>query len=970
MGEEHSEEHQGSSSAVLFTFLAFLVVVGVRKVRTHFQLPSSLLYLSAGILLRTFGSMFISMKGVVELWDKVDHTTILLLFMPALIFEATFATEWYTFKRVLGQISILATSVVLLSASLNAAVIKLLLGYSFTWAEAMLIGTALAATDHVAVVAQLKEVQADRRFEIMIEGETLLNEGTVMVLFFLMYETALGGETDINDAASLFLRLSGGGLALGAVFAVALSYALNNFVDDFLSETNLTIAASYLLFWTAEQHSVHVSGALATVTLGLYMSAYGKTLISPSIESSLHSFWSLAGANIEAIIFMVGGMLFGMQVIEDENLTFGDFFAMLVLFILVQLIRFLVIAIHYPLLSRLGYGLTKEKAIVLALCGLKGVISTALSLMIYDNKSFSPKFRSVILFFTVSISALTIAVNSILIHKAVIRFKLQSLSQVSEKMLVQVTGAVLERTDKLKAEMKHEHHYSKVNWQDIERIAGSVMLMRKVMGNTTSGKQVLKEHPVNDIAVLTRHFGDSLHFNDDDLKQEMRRRYLTTLKGIYWHEFEQGQIFGVSAMILINSANMSLDDDKTEMKDWDNARKDIFDKVFHYAKLMSSWRGVGGFFRNYVNDRMIIAYDVASSFIHAHKEAEELVDAMEIDFNREMFLRIMDETKRQVEEAEKFLHDNIEVSYPEVSSFVQTKKACYKLLYTQKSDIDRLFAQGVIGEQEYEFIITGVDSNIHYLLSEMRPTLPTFNNIIKHSPLFETLSEGQISQLLMQATEHLYTPDDGPIIDIGQANPPVILLLRGNLKEFNSEQYWEENLAMGDFVGLQYLLKGHQVSQSCVQAVNAVQVIKLPYKSVKACVSQDAIWRMVCYKYLLMNRSNLGRLFNKIQAEEFKGIVKNSTINELLQGQELFLHFGGILLSGQLTSGQSGPYFLRRPDLELQAVTKCRVLCFNESLGKKITVTGNSEIDMSKYELRHKLKNLEFAKSLTGLKHY
>eukprot|EP00359_Climacostomum_virens_P000413 CAMPEP_0204896274 /NCGR_PEP_ID=MMETSP1397-20131031/66_1 /ASSEMBLY_ACC=CAM_ASM_000891 /TAXON_ID=49980 /ORGANISM="Climacostomum Climacostomum virens, Strain Stock W-24" /LENGTH=666 /DNA_ID=CAMNT_0052063859 /DNA_START=196 /DNA_END=2196 /DNA_ORIENTATION=+ len=665
------------------------------------------------------------MDGVVQLWDSVDHTTILLLFMPALIFEATFATEWYTFKRVFGQITILATSVVIMSASLNAAVIKMMLGYTFTWSEALLMGTVLAATDHVAVVAQLKEVQADRRFEIMIEGETLLNEGTVMVIFFLMFETALGEETDVFDAAHLFVRLSGGGILLGLVFAVGLSYALNRFVDDYISETNLTIAASYLLFWTAEQHSVHVSGALATVTLGLYMSAFGKTLISPTIESSLHSFWQLAGTNIEAIIFMVGGMLFGMQVVQDENLTTSDFFAMIWLFILVQLIRFLVIFLHYPILKRLGYGLGKKEAVVLALCGLKGAISTALSLMIYDNTFFNPKFRSMILFFTVSISTLTIGVNSILIRYAVVKFGLQSLSQVSEKMLVQVTGAVLTKAAHLEQEMRTEHHFANVNWVEIERIAGPITLMRKVLYNTETGQRILEDHPVNDIGSLLKYFEAQLHFTSRELEQEMRRRYLTTLKGIYWHEFEEGQIFGASALILINSANMCLDNDKSPMCDWEYTLRDIYFKSLISLSLrFSSWAFIGSFLRNLVNDRMIIAYDVASSFIHAHKEAEEVVDAMEIDVDRKMFASIMKEYKEQVRQAQEFVNSIISVKFPEIPSFCQTKKACYKLLYRQKHEIEKLYAEGVIGEQEHEFIITGVNANINYLLKEMHPSQP------------------------------------------------------------------------------------------------------------------------------------------------------------------------------------------------------------------------------------------------------
>lgn len=153
----------------------------------------------------------------------------------------------------------------------------------------MLLGVILSATDHVAVVAQLKEIAADKRFETLIEGETLLNEATVLVLF-TVFQNSIESDANVTEGITLFIRLTFGGFGLGLLFSLGMGYFIERIVNDSMQETNLTLVTAYLLFFVADGTSVKVSGALAVVTYGLYMSAYGKTLISPTVEKGLHGF--------------------------------------------------------------------------------------------------------------------------------------------------------------------------------------------------------------------------------------------------------------------------------------------------------------------------------------------------------------------------------------------------------------------------------------------------------------------------------------------------------------------------------------------------------------------------------------------------------------------------------------------------------------------------------------------------------
>ena len=115
----------------------------------------------------------------------IEPHLILLLFLPTLIFESAFGLETHLFKRMFSQIAILAVPGLLVTTTLTAALVYYLFPWSWSWAVCFLFGALISATDPVAVVALLKEVSSRKRLETLIEGESLLNDGTAIVLFTL-----------------------------------------------------------------------------------------------------------------------------------------------------------------------------------------------------------------------------------------------------------------------------------------------------------------------------------------------------------------------------------------------------------------------------------------------------------------------------------------------------------------------------------------------------------------------------------------------------------------------------------------------------------------------------------------------------------------------------------------------------------------------------------------------------------------
>ena len=112
--------------------------------------------------------------------------------------------------------------------------------------------------------------------------------------------------------------MSLGGPLLGLLFGMIMKAALSRIHNKPIMEANLTVVMPYILFYTAEYHSIHVSGILALVTMGLYMTNVGKTQISSESEASIHAIWSYIGFMAETLIFLLTGVVLGGEFVDEH----------------------------------------------------------------------------------------------------------------------------------------------------------------------------------------------------------------------------------------------------------------------------------------------------------------------------------------------------------------------------------------------------------------------------------------------------------------------------------------------------------------------------------------------------------------------------------------------------------------------------------------------------------------------------
>ena len=133
---------------------------------------------------------YVPYKEALDVWVNIDPHIVLIVFMPALIFESAFNSDWHIFKMQFSGILYAAGPLLIICIVLTALTIRYIFLYddhlNFTMEAALLFGTIISATDPVAVVALLKELGASKKLSTLIEGESLFNDGTAYVIFLVL----------------------------------------------------------------------------------------------------------------------------------------------------------------------------------------------------------------------------------------------------------------------------------------------------------------------------------------------------------------------------------------------------------------------------------------------------------------------------------------------------------------------------------------------------------------------------------------------------------------------------------------------------------------------------------------------------------------------------------------------------------------------------------------------------------------
>jgi CPA1 family monovalent cation:H+ antiporter len=310
---------EASLQQFLLIISAALVVATLSQIVPWLrQLPYTLMLVITGMGLALLDIRFFTPSPELILW----------IFLPPLLFEASWNLNWKDLKRDLVPIAIYVTIGVAITILGIALPLNQWSGISLP--VALLIGACLAATDPVSVSALLKELGAPPRLKALVEGESMFNDGTAVVAFALMLGIAQGTASfDPKQLLVNFLTVVGVGVLVGVILGFSISYLTQRF-DLPLVEQSLTLVTAYGAYVIAEE--LGGSGVIATVATGLILGNFGSRIgMSPRTRVAVSEFWEFVAFFANSILFLLIGAQFRLSTNSSEIILVGIAFTAVLL---------------------------------------------------------------------------------------------------------------------------------------------------------------------------------------------------------------------------------------------------------------------------------------------------------------------------------------------------------------------------------------------------------------------------------------------------------------------------------------------------------------------------------------------------------------------------------------------------------------------------------------------------------------
>lgn len=343
--------------------VAILVAIGARRL----ELPYTVGLVIAGMA---------QALSEVDLGISLTRDIIFDIILPPLLFEAALNLHWGELRRDAVPVLLLSVLGVVISAAIVFWGVRAMLGWPAE--SALIFGVLIAATDPVAVIALFKDLAIQGRTKLLVESESLFNDGVAAVLFGLALTWAGGKSSGAIEGLYLLLAISGGGIAIG-VAAGAIALLVAGRTGDHLVETAVTVVAAYGAFLGAEY--LHLSGVLATVAAGLVVGSVGfraagqKFGISHQGRAFALEFWEFLAFIVNSLVFLLIGLA-----ASHAGFAAMGYLPLVVVIALTLLGRAISV---YPicfLMRRSRWAVEPRQQHVLVWAGLRGALALALAL--------------------------------------------------------------------------------------------------------------------------------------------------------------------------------------------------------------------------------------------------------------------------------------------------------------------------------------------------------------------------------------------------------------------------------------------------------------------------------------------------------------------------------------------------------------------------------------------------------------
>lgn len=653
--------------------------------------------LAAGIINRM--GVFHGMPQFSAALDSVANINpdlILYIFLPILIFDAAYELNLHIFKKTLTNATLLAAPGLIICMILTAGVLMAISffvpGYEkWTWASALMFGALISATDPVAVVALLHELKTSKRFSTLVDAESLLNDGTGIVCFMLFYGITVWGRNDELTPILEFCQVVAGGAILGFIAARLVIWFITRVNSEEMIQNSVIILSAYLVFILAQLY-LGISGVIALVAFGLTIAYVGKPRLKPQVNIFMGSFWELLTYIANTLIFIIVGIV----IAEKVDFSWSHCAILLLVYIALNIIRYITIMMLYPIMKRSGYGLNKKESIILTWGGLRGALGMTLALMVSYTPAIPEEIRSQVLFFTAGTVTLTLCINATTMRWLLNKLGLIYIPTARTMMENKIQNLLHENSEQYFERLKTREALNGANWE-------------KVSQYVTASPSAQEATPMA-----------------NDVMNEIRLRVLDKEKMFLHQIYDEGIISKTSFMQLSNSLDELYDHDGSYALDTRTSIFNFCNRTF-ILDGMQRIPKIGSWISFYFKERIGVVHDLGRGFIILQKEDLKLLDDLEgsnmLSGEQKVVLKTLRAEIQHNLDTMNGILNKLAYDFPKAYKHALTQKATRMLLCNERRNIRQLQTDGMLSDKDAEQLYERVDERSEKLNS-LSHTIP------------------------------------------------------------------------------------------------------------------------------------------------------------------------------------------------------------------------------------------------------
>lgn len=708
---------------------------------------------------------------------QLSSEAILIIFLPTLIFEASYNINSRELIKDLPSILILAIPALLISITTVGLLIHFITGLDL-WV-ALLFGTLISATDPVAVIAIFRELGAPKRLTILCEGESLFNDATAIVIFTILLGLITSAE-HASVAHSLimglgqFLFVFVGGVLVGLMFGYVFSNIIGMIKTNAPVEIILTTMLAYLSFIVAH-HYFHVSGVMSTVAAGVLLGSYGRTKISLPVHEFMEHFWETMAFAANAIIFICIGLLLPKYASTPLDVYLP---VLVVAIIAINIGRLFSIFSLLPFMSSFGFVENISKKFMTVLWwggGLRGAIAIALALSLIGTK-LSEAHQQTILLASIGVVMFTLMVNALSVRKVIAWLGMNRLTK--DELYSQKLGLLQSKTlarQKVKSMSENARYYPDI-----------------YSGLVDEYMEQEKE--------LHTQLAYIAEMSSEEKYDVLTREALLIEKNAYFEAFASGYLSEISLRDLQDEVDNELDRLKVQQPLFENRQQ--FERRNWVKRVIAPLERV---LPRYTTNTLAMRYEKAQATLDAIGKVEAFL--VEKEDNYKELCNACKKLKANYMKLDKAAEEEISeiiLNFPEyVEKVVEIVLRTFSLT-TERKFLSKMHKLGQLPDIAYNELKEQIEDRLTEL--NKRPidkiTLEPVQ-LLKHVSFFGMLDDAQLEEISRHFTTKPFLKDQ-MLIKEGERGQEMLIIIRGVVKVFRGEADKPKILATlksGDILG-------------------------------------------------------------------------------------------------------------------------------------------------------------------------